>query len=269
MTSVRHHLTWIAPTLVAVALIVAWLWVPLRQRLSQWQYERSKSNLAAVPNMPSEPSTVDPPPQDSKTDQAPALPAQPTIPRALNRTVPFTPQAPTGNWDKRHEEYCEEASALMVGRFFHGRDISDSSDAEAGLLELERWQIKHFGFFESTTAAETKAMIEANYDDLTVSLSTDVSVQAVKRALTDGQLVIMPAAGRGLGNPYFRQPGPIYHMLVIKGYTSTGKFITNDPGTKRGADYLYNERVLIDAIGDYNHGDPAHGEKVVLLVGKR
>ena len=33
---------------------------------------------------------------------------------ALNLPIPFTPQAPTGNWDELHNEACEEAGAIMA-----------------------------------------------------------------------------------------------------------------------------------------------------------
>jgi len=61
----------------------------------------------------------------------------------------------------------------------------------------------------------------------------------------------VPLAGRELNNPYFRAPGPIYHMLVIKGYDSD-EFIVNEVGTKRGDSFKYKYDVLINAIHDWN-----------------
>ena len=71
-----------------------------------------------------------------------------------------------------------------------------------------------------------------------------------------------------LGNPYYKQPGPIYHALVLKGYTKDGKFITNDPGTKRGADYLYDPQVILNAMHEWNSGDVEHGRKMAIVVEK-
>ena len=68
--------------------------------------------------------------------------------------------------------------------------------------------------------------------------------------------MIVPAAGRLLGNKYFQQPGPVYHMLVVKGFTSDGKIITNDVGTRRGQNYVYDEDVFLNAI----HEVPAGGD---------
>src|SRR5687767_2969126 len=47
-------------------------------------------------------------------------PSQPKIPGTLSLPVPFTPQAPTGNWDTIHNEACEEASAIMANAYFSG-----------------------------------------------------------------------------------------------------------------------------------------------------
>ena len=87
-------------------------------------------------------------------------------------------------------------------------------------------------------------------------------------------MIIIPAAGRLLGNPYFQTPGPIYHMLVIRGYNAT-EFITNDPGTKRGDGFKYKYQTLINAIHDWDHQraeggmtdeEMAQGNKVMIVV---
>ncbi|MBI4023029.1 C39 family peptidase [Candidatus Berkelbacteria bacterium] len=262
---------------------------PFQQHLAQWWYEQNRPTdlptpLTEVPvdQISSSPASDSDTQPSRSTDSVPSkdlsspitnLPDRQaghrsSIPDSLNLAVPFTSQAPHANWDARHEEYCEEASALMVGRYFQGRSIGTIDEADAAMRELEQWQLEHLGYFESTTAAETKQMIEDVYH-VSVSTVHEVTSESIKRALADGQLVILPAAGRELGNPYFQRPGPVYHMLVVKGYTADGQFITNDPGTRRGADFIYPADRLLDAVGDYNHGDPASGEQVMLVVGPR
>jgi hypothetical protein len=57
-------------------------------------------------------------------------------------------------------------------------------------------------------------------------------------------------------------------MLVIKGYTSAEKFITNDPGTRRGADFLYDENVIMEAMHDWRVDKNIDlGKKVIIIVG--
>ena len=55
-------------------------------------------------------------------------------------------------------------------------------------------------------------------------------------------------------------------MLVIKGFTSDGKFITNDPGTRNGADYLYTESTLMSAIHDWTGAAPDGPAVGVVLI---
>ena len=73
--------------------------------------------------------------------------------------------------------------------------------------------------------------------------------------LEAGHLVIIPTNGQALKNPNFTLPGPERHMLVVKGYDyETEEFITNDPGTRNGADYRYKKDLLFEAIRNYKTG---------------
>lgn len=197
------------------------------------------------------------------------------VPSEKNLAVPFTSQAPHANWDLDHNEFCEEASVLMVGRYFQRRAIAGADDAEAALQEIKAWELDQLGFYYDTTAAETARILEGLYG-LRVELVTDPTVERIKRAIASGQLVIAPFAGQDLGNPNYTPPGPPYHMLVIRGYTDDGKFITNDPGTRRGEEYVYNQSTIMNAMHDWVPDEPrtearngsATGRQVILVIGR-
>ena len=199
----------------------------------------------------------------------------PSPPRALptgpiHSKVPFTSQAPYANWDETRKEACEEASALMVGRYFRGdrEDTIDPAASDKAILEMVEWQTANFGGHFDLTLEQEQQLIAAFYPDLRSEIVT-ASAQRIVEDLQKGNLIIIPAAGQALGNPYFRAPGPIYHMLVVIGVRGT-KFITNDPGTKRGKDYLYDQKKLLGAVHEWT-GDPAtinNGRAVMLIVGK-
>jgi hypothetical protein len=199
---------------------------------------------------------------DGTTAETEPLPV--TLPAEFNLAVPFSSQAPHGTWDAAHEEYCEEASLLMANRFLTNRTIDGPDDAEAAMDTIADYEVATFGYFESTTAEET-AKIARDFLGLEARVVPDFTWEQVKQELVAGNVVILPAAGRELGNPFFTPPGPNYHMLVVKGWTED-KIITNDPGTKRGADYVYDPDVLYAAVGDYNHGNPAAGATVMIVV---
>ena len=201
---------------------------------------------------------------------APALNGQPSIitslPPSINLGVPFTPQAPFANWDEVHEEACEEASLLMVARYKKGGTIDSPSDAEQELFKLVDFENKIFGYYKDTTAEETARVGREYYGFKKTRVIYEFTVDTIKRELAAGNPIIVPAAGRELGNPYFTSPGPLYHMLVIRGYTSDGKFITNDPGTRRGEEYTYKFDILMNAIHDWNGGDVVNGKKVIIVL---
>src|SRR2546425_6437716 len=64
------------------------------------------------------------------------------LPTAVILPVPFTPQAPLGNWaDRQHT--CEEASLLMVDRYLHGDHsggLIDPHTADAGINQITAWK---------------------------------------------------------------------------------------------------------------------------------
>ena len=67
-------------------------------------------------------------------------------------------------------------------------------------------------------------------------------------------------------------------MLVVKGFTADGQIITNDVGTSRGQNFVYDEVVFFEAIHDVPTGgddwppgvDPAEyilsGGKSMIVV---
>lgn len=253
-----------------VILVLAGWQVGQSSRVQQWRYDLTKPplpaaeniNVASVPTANAAVNTN----RNVDVNSAP-------VPAEKNLAVPFTTQAPNANWDADHEEFCEEAAVLMTGRFFRRQGITSAADAEAGLQELKQWELKNLGFYFDTTAEETASMIRGMYG-LTVTLKVNPTVKDIKQALANDQLVIVPAAGRQLGNPNFKSPGPIYHNLVIRGYTKDQKFITNDPGTRKGEAYVYSQSVVMNAMHDWvargvrtvaANGD-ANGRKVILII---
>ena len=206
-----------------------------------------------------------PTPVYSPKNSIAAMPNQ--LPIEINLAVPFTVQAPHANWEDPYSDFCEEASVLMAASYIEGLSIPSSDFADQKLLEIKAFEEKRLGYHKDTTAEETALILKEFYKIEKVKTVSNPTVEDIKKYLAGKKLVIIPAAGRELGNPYFRQPGPLYHMLVIKGYTKDGNFVTNDPGTRRGADFIYKSNVLMNAIHDWNGGDVLNGRKVIIVVG--
>ncbi len=182
--------------------------------------------------------------------------------KSLNLKVPFTPQAPTANWDTIHNEDCEEASAIMVAEYFFGNKNArlDSEFVEEQLTKLTNWEMQTFGYNLDINSEEVVKMIKANYN-LQAKIINNVTEENIKKELVQNHLVLLPANGQLLGNPNYKQPGPKYHMLVIRGFAPTS-IITNDPGTRNGLNYVYDFDTLYKANGNWDH----ETEKVDLNI---
>lgn len=166
------------------------------------------------------------------------------------KNVPFTSQAPLFNWDTLHDEACEEASLIIVKYYSSQKELTPEI-AETEIQKMVEWEIGYFGSHKDLTTKETVNVAKNFYDLNNLSVKKITSLSDIKTEISQNHLVIVPTAGRLLGNPNFRTPGPIYHMLVISGYDAKG-FTTQDVGTKNGKNYYYNQDILFNAIHDWN-----------------
>ena len=194
----------------------------------------------------------------------PAVSGTSAFPENFNLAVPFTPQAPHANWEQPYQDACEEASVAMV-HYFYSKKSFTPKIADREILDLVVFEERTLGFDRDTTAEQTAEFTKNYYGYKTVKVVLNPTVEMIKDQIRNGYPVILPVYGQALRNPYFTPPGPTYHMLVVKGYTKD-KFITNDPGTRRGADYFYSYETVMNAIHDFNNGDVQNGRKVMIVI---
>ena len=199
-----------------------------------------------------------------------AATSTPQQPGTLNLPIPFTSQAPTANWDLVHNEDCEEAAAVMANAYLTGNTavVLPAAQVETEMTNLNNWENQHFGYYLDTTAQETAQMIEAVYG-LNATVQTGYSLQDVKDQLNMHHVVIIPVDGQIIGNPNYTAPGPIYHMLVIRGYTSA-ELITDDSGTRKGQNYPYAFNTLYNAGANWNHNTNTidRDQHLMIIVSK-
>lgn len=183
------------------------------------------------------------------------------LPSKVLLSVPFGTQSPYAIWDERDEESCEEASIVMVHYFLQKKKLT----AETMRQELDKliaFQVKYYGDYIDSDAAGIVRIAREYYGYKQAEARYDITIEDLKKELAAGNPVIIPAAGRLLGNPYFSGPGPLYHVLVLIGYNSKG-FIANDPGTRRGEKYFYSYNILYNSIHDFP------GSKEKILQGRK
>lgn len=241
-----------------ILLVEAWFW-----------FDRFQDDTAPAPlaKEPIQEESIQK--EEAPEEITPVIIPPKEITETIQYTVPFVPQAPTGDWSKSaFQDGCEEASTLMVS-LARERKTMTREEMRLKLLDMARFQTETIGHGVDTNASDTHQYLLNEYFGITdARVETDITLTDLKRALLDG-LVIVPTNGRELGNPNFTPPGPLQHMLVITGYDMvTKEFITNDPGTRLGHHYRYPEQILFDAIREYPTGKhlPVSSERKVMII---
>lgn len=185
---------------------------------------------------------------------------------SVNLAVPFAAQAPYGNWVLPYSEACEEASIIMVEYFLRGDSLSTAT-ADKEILDLTSW-VSSRGYKVDVSAQQSADIALDFYGRKgKVYYDGDVTIENMKRLLSAGYTLIVPAAGSVLNNPNYVGAGPPYHMVVVKGYDEKN-FITHDPGTRNGGDFKYEQNLFYEAIHDWagSKSNVMEGRKALLVV---
>lgn len=191
----------------------------------------------------------------------------------LINNVPFTAQAPFGDWaDQRQQDGCEESSSLMAVKWARSESLNKDQALEE-ITAISDWLLKKYGEYRDISGQNTVDWIFKDYFNFNkVSLIHDIGINDIIKELNKGNLLITPMNGQMMHNPYFKAPGPPRHMIVIRGYDpETKEFITNDPGTRNGELYRYDATILYSAIRDYPtgyHEIISNIEKNMIVISK-
>lgn len=179
---------------------------------------------------------------------------------------PFISQAPFGNWADPWQDFCEEASIVMVAHAVKKLPLTPNM-ADREMRIIKSFEEVVFRRHRDTSIEETMLTLQLLYGLSGLHIKTITTAEGIKHELREGRLIIAPVAGRLLKNPYFKSPGPLYHMVVIHDFDDNRNiFITHDPGTRRGANFPYQQQVMLNAVHDWNKGDVLRGAKKILVV---
>lgn len=186
------------------------------------------------------------------------------LPTAIDLDVPFVAQAPNGDWSYPFPSTCEEATLLMAHYFLEGSREASVAQSKIELLALVDFENKEYGYHEDTNVDQT-AKVMRDYYSHNVMVVYDISMDDIKKELALGRPVIIPTAGRLLQNPNFKPPGPVYHMILLKGYNQDG-FISHDPGTAKGENVVYSYTIIENALHDLVEGDITSGRRAMIAI---
>jgi hypothetical protein len=179
------------------------------------------------------------------------------IPKILPATVilqvPFSTQAPNDNWNRNED--CEETSITMANAFLTGstEDKLPTDAAQNAINNLKAWEQINLGYNANTGVDATTKMAEGAFN-LTVTRIPNFTEADLKNALSANHPILLPINAKLLGNTQYKNGGPIYHMIVLRGFKGD-TFIVNDPGTDNGDGNEYPFSVLQKASADWNNAN--------------
>lgn len=190
------------------------------------------------------------------------------LPAKVILRVPFSAQAPTDNWSRNED--CEETSITMANAYITGttEDKLPAAAAQEAINNLKKWEAANLGYNANTGADATTKMAQGAFG-LKITQIPDFTEADLKNALTNNHPVLLPINAKLLGSPQYRDNGPTYHMIVLRGFKGD-TFIVNDPGTNNGDGNEYSFEVLKKAAADWNQTTKMIDttRKIALVVSK-
>jgi len=185
------------------------------------------------------------------------------LPAFKNIDVPFTSQAPTGNWSEPWKNACEETSIYMVSSFYAGDTIKQAS-AIKHIKEIITTKNKEFNVSADESLEKISEIIKLLELPWQTEIVTDPSIDDIKKQLANNQPIIAPVFGPAL---FKAVDGPDYHVMVITGYDDkTSEFIVNDPAMKNGKGMRFKYDIFMNAIHDLNSKNYRAGKKALLFT---
>ena len=217
---------------------------------------------APLPNV----TAVDAQPLPGPSDPA-TSPSPPALPARILLQVPYTTQAPLGNW-AQHQESCEAATLTMVVAYWnHDHEVVINPHvADASIRQIDAWK----------TQLDLTYSLLGQLAQVHFGLGYEIvpnTPEAIREQLAAGRPVIAEVRTHGLGNPnypgyysHYEQSGwSVPHFVVLIGYDATGVWL-NDAGISRGRGYHISFAQLTHAIDDLDAHHPNLDQGQVLLV---
>lgn len=188
----------------------------------------------------------------------------------INLAVPFSSQAPAGNWAEPWQNACEETSIIMIDNFYEGDELT-ITEAKREILNIFTIKNKDLGPSHDESMEKISELINLAKLNWKAYVVVNPTLEQMKQEITEQRPIMAPVYAPDLEDTPYLGVGPDYHVLVISGYDDeTGEFIVQDPGSSRGKDNRYNYEDFYGAIHDYlNTTDYREGRKAVLFTEKR
>jgi len=156
-------------------------------------------------------------------------------------------------YDEPYQNFCEEASLLNWYYHLIWKEPS-LKEYNNDLLELKEIEDLIFDWwYKHTSIQDTLKLLIAFQEEQEIfwEIVKNPSIQIIKEHLTKWNLIITPLYWKWLSNNLFIGWWPIYHNLIIKGYTEQN-FITNEVWVSKWDWFMYKQSELMENIYNYD-----------------
>lgn len=197
------------------------------------------------------------------------IPIPKILPESVRLDLTFWPQAPDGDRNQPRQDACEEASIILPAYRLNKKSLTKQQFTQE-ILNLVSLQNEMFGSYVDTTVAQTQQLYNTYYGIGTTKILENPTSDQLREELAAWRPIVAPFAGKMLGNPYYSNGGPRYHMMTIVWYDAD-HFVVHDVGTRHGAFYLYRTEVIMDALHDFvpvSQWSMTDGARRVLVVSR-
>ncbi|MFA6132348.1 MAG: C39 family peptidase [Patescibacteria group bacterium] len=189
-----------------------------------------------------------------------------TLPSKKEIEVPFTSQAPAGDWSEPWQNACEETSIYMVSSFYAGDEIKQT-EATKRIREIFAVKAEDLKISKDESLQTIADLIAALDLPWKTHIFYDPTMDDLKTELALNNPIIVPVYAPALSSIYSIASSADYHVIVLTGYDDKdGVFIINDPGTSEGEGVRIPYKTFMNAIHDLNTADYQAGKKAVLFT---
>lgn len=178
-------------------------------------------------------------------------------------------------YDEPYQNFCEEASILNAYYFlvWKNQSIEEYKNDLMKLKELE--ELLFESWYKHTNQEENlELLISFQWENQEIlwEIIKNPSIEDIKNNISKWNVVIVPVYWKGLTNTLFLWWWPIYHNLVIKGYTKD-VFITNEVWVSKWDWFKYKIDELMENIYDYDENlypnNFTKWERNILILSKK
>ncbi len=189
------------------------------------------------------------------------------LPPSVTLGVPFYMQAPDNKRVLPWTEACSEANLVLAAYYIQNKVLT-KDQFKKDILAMTKVQDKFFDTYIEIPMVELKKLYDRFYPKIgTSKIIENPTIEQIKEELSQGNIVIVPTAGKELNNPYYLEYAPRFHTVLIRWYDDK-YFYANDVGISRGENFPYLQEVIMEANHDLVDGDISQWAKRILVIEK-